>query len=134
MSPETIAAPRAAGKAVLEDTHVRGVLRSPSSSDDNVLSRKQSLRRSQESQGQTDTLWSPTPPPAGTPGYLLMQPPPGTADPAGSSSEAPWSWEPIRVQGQAEEGREVSNSKHLSSQSTLQASRFLEAPLDRARV
>lgn len=30
--------PRAAGKAVFEDTHVRGVLRSPSSSDDNVLS------------------------------------------------------------------------------------------------
>lgn len=102
--------PRAAGKVVFKDTHVRGVLRSPSSSDDNVLSRKQSLKRNQESQGQTDTLWSPTPLPAGTPGQrptLLMQPLPGTVDPAGSSSEAPWSWEPIGVQGQEEEDREL---------------------------
>lgn len=38
---------------------------------------------------------------------LLMQPLPGTVDPAGSSSEALWSWESIRVQGQAEEDREL---------------------------
>lgn len=48
------------GRLCAGDTHVDGVPWSPSSSNDDMLSRKQSLGRNQGSCGHTDILWSCT--------------------------------------------------------------------------
>ena len=47
------------GVGAPEDTHVRGVPRPPSGGDDNVVGRKQSLRRNRESHSHPGHLWSP---------------------------------------------------------------------------
>lgn len=123
------------GRLGAGDTHVGRVPRPPSSSNDDVLSRKQSLRINHGSRSHPNALWPPMQrAPSRDPGFRIIAPAlqPG---PVASGSEVLWGWEPVKGSSNQEETQQRMQGDILTASTPAGVSSpFIPAKLHKGMI